>query len=417
MSTEGVLDGLRVAILVQNLPVPFDRRVWQEATSLQQAGADVTVICPNDEKHLEGTFRIEGVQVVRYRNPAEASGPLGYLKEYGVSLWRMTRALRATRGDQPYEIVHFCNPPDLLFLAAHKEKRKYGSTAVFDQHDLGPELVSAKNMPLKSVFEFIARWAERRTYRFADHVIATNESYRTVAMKRGGFGPEDVTVIRSGPAANWGEFEPNGMDYRHGRKYLVGYLGVMGRQEGIDYLLFAIKDLIGRGLDCQLALVGSGPDRQRLEGLATELGIADHVTFFGRVSDDDLKNILASSDVCVNPDEVNPMNDLSTMNKIIEYMALGRPIVQFDVREGRYSAQDASLYAAANDVVDFANMIASLLENPAMARQMGDAGKVRFRETLNWEKQGAKLVNLFARLRQVDKHSESAAEMGVKNAG
>ncbi len=396
----GALREARVAILVQNLPVPFDRRVWQEATSLAAAGADVTVVCPGDARHPVGEFRIDGVTVLRYQAPREAKGVGGYVNEYGVSLRRMRAAFERARARGAFDVVHFCNPPDLLYLVAARAKRKDGSVLVFDQHDLGPELVEAKRMPLPWLFSAVARFFERRTYAWADHVISTNESYRAVAMGRGRFGADDVTVVRSGPYRAWADYRRTGEDWHRGRRFLLGYVGVMGRQEGIEYLIDAVKILHDeRGLDVHLALIGSGPDRDRLEAHARAQGIAERVEFHGRVSDEQMKSILSSADVCVNPDEVNAMNDLSTMNKIIEYMALGRPIVQFDVREGRYSAQEASLYAVPqNDARSFAGAVQRVLEDPAMAQTMGDAGRARFQEALCWEIQAEKLVTVYERL-------------------
>jgi glycosyltransferase involved in cell wall biosynthesis len=389
----------RIAILVQNLPVPFDRRVWQEARTLAAAGADVTVICPGDERHPAGTFEIEGVRVLRYEPPTEAKGLAGYANEYGFSLRRMSKLFEAERKRAPFDIVHFCNPPDLLYRVALPAKRKDGSVLVFDQHDVGPELVEAKHMPLGKLLVAVARFFEARTYTHADHVISTNESYRRIAIERGRFAPEDVTVVRSGPYRDWVEAQAPDDAWRRGRKHLIGYLGVMGRQEGIEYLLEAVDLLAAKGLDVQLALVGSGPDRERLEAIAAERGITDRVEFHGRVDDRTMQSILAAADVCVNPDEVNPMNDLSTMNKIIEYMALGKPIVQFDLKEGRFSAQDASVYAdRPNDAESFARAIESVLIDPDTAAAMGARGRRRFEEELSWDSQGSKLVNAFAGL-------------------
>ena len=393
-STSGSLYGTRIAILVQNLPVPFDRRVWQEATSLAAAGADVTVVCPSDPRHPAGDFVIDGVSVLRYEAPREANGVLGYFEEYGVSLRRMAAAFEGARTAQPFDIVHFCNPPDLLYLVAKRAKQKDGSVLVFDQHDLGPELVEAKRMPLPWLFGAVARFFERRTYAWADHVISTNDSYRDIAMRRGRFRGEDVTVVRSGPYRAWASYRATGEDWHRGRLFLLGYVGVMGRQEGIEYLIDAVKILVAeRHLDVHLALIGSGPDRERLESLARSRGVADRIEFHGRVPDDQMKSILADADVCVNPDEVNAMNDLSTMNKIIEYMALGRPIVQFDVREGRVSARDSSLYADRdNDARSFAHAVERVLRDPELAEAMGDAGRARFEQALCWEIQAERLI-------------------------
>jgi Glycosyltransferase len=405
------LDGRRIAVLVQNLPVPFDRRVWQEATSLAVAGADVTVICPSDERHPEGAFVIDGVRVRRYRAPREARGAAGYVNEYGVSLIRMRAELAAARRGGAFDIIHFCNPPDLLYLVAKRYKRRDRSVLVFDQHDIGPELVGAKRLPFARLFTALARLFERRTYACADHVISTNESYREIAIRRGGFTPEEVTVVRSGPYRSWAAYEGSGEDWHRGRAYLLGYVGVMGRQEGIEYLIDAVHALVvDRGIDVQLALIGSGPDRARLEQRVADRELGDHIEFLGRVSDDRMKSILRDADVCVNPDEVNPMNDLSTMNKIIEYMALGRPIVQFDVTEGRFSAQDASVYAARdNDAESFADAVEVLLRDATLRERMGRAGRERFRHELCWEVQAEHLVSAY---RRVSRAGDAVAHAG-----
>lgn len=394
------LEGVRVAILVQNLPVPFDRRVWQEATTLRAAGAQVVVVCPSDEAHPAGDFTIDDVEVRRYRAPREASGVLGYANEYGVSLSRMRREFRRACREAPFDIIHFCNPPDLLYLVAKPAKKRTGSILVFDQHDLGPELVDAKSMPLRPLFRAVAAFFEKQTYRWADHVIATNESYRQIAMTRGGKNPEQATVIRSGPRRAWADGVEREDRWRRGHELLIGYVGVMGRQEGIEYLVDAVEILVREHrLDVQLALIGSGPDRERLESLVRKKGLSTWIEFHGRLSDDELKSALMSSDVCVNPDEVNPMNDLSTMNKIIEYMALRRPIVQFDVREGRVSAGEASIYAEKdNDARSFAEAIRVLLMDRARAEAMGEFGRQRFIDELCWESQGARLVSTYERL-------------------
>ncbi|WIB16059.1 glycosyltransferase family 4 protein [Curtobacterium sp. MCPF17_050] len=405
------LTGKRIAILVQNLPVPFDRRVWQEAKALTDAGAAVSVVCPSDDKHPSGNFRIDGVRVLRYRAPREAGGVAGYVNEYGTSLLRMRSALREARREGAFDAIHFCNPPDLLFAVAQPYKQRDGSRLVFDQHDLGPELVRAKRLPLNSFFVSVAKLAEKLTYRAADHVIATNESYKAIAVERGQFRENEVTVVRSGPAREWAQ-NVDDRDWHGSHKYLIGYVGVMGRQEGIEYLIEAMAVLTRElGLDVGLALVGSGPDRARLERLAEQLGLADNVKFLGRLSDADLRSVLRDSDVCVNPDEVNEMNNLSTMNKIMEYMALGRPIVQFDVKEGRYSAAEASRYAQSNDASSLASELHFVLQNPEEASRMGQYGRNRFREQLSWEVQASKLVDAYRTLldevpERVDEHVE-----------
>lgn len=390
------LAGRRVALLVQNLPVPFDRRVWQEAVALSQAGAEVWVICPSDKRFPAGRHLIQGVRVIRYKAPPEARGALGYPVEYSVALYQIARTLWRRALRLRFDVIHFCNPPDLLVLAALPLRMLSRSKTVFDQHDLGPELVRAKHLPLSPVLVAAARLAERLTYAASDHVIATNESYKRIAIERGGLKPDRVTVVRSAPRAGWGASSAPSAAWNNGRSKMIGYVGVIGRQEGIEYLLRAVKHLVDVvHLDVQLCLVGSGPDIDRLKELAVSLGIASSVSFLGRLSDDDLLGVLNAADVCVNPDEVNEMNDLSTMNKIMEYMSLGKPIVQFDVTEGRFSAGESSLYAAPNDSISLAEKLAEVLNDPELASRMGRLGKQRFEQVLAWERQIPQLISAY----------------------
>lgn len=393
MTSPGPLAGEAILLLVQNLPVPFDRRVWQEALALKGAGAEVLVVCPSDAKHPAGQFELDGIEICRYPAVKEAVGLLGYIREYGWGLAAMSRAVSKARRGRRFSAIHFCNPPDMLFLVAMAHRR--GARLVFDQHDLGPELVRAKHLPLSWFFVGLARLLEKLTYSAADHVISTNESYRHIAMTRGRKAASEVTIVRSGPRAEWIQQAASTAKWHEGRQFLVGYVGVMGRQEGIEHLIDAMALLRDRGLSVQLALAGSGPDVGRLRQHASLRGVEDRVTFHGRVSDEDLRSLLSNSDVCVNSDEVNELNDLSTMNKILEYMALGRPIVQFEVTEGRYSAQRSSRYAAPNDTQSFADEIAWVLEHPAEASEMGEFGLSRFTTELSWEQQVPKLVGAY----------------------
>lgn len=391
------LAGRRVAILVQNLPVPFDRRVWQEALALRDAGAQVCVVCPGSPDFPVGSYEIEGVKVRRFEMPAEASGAIGYVQEYGISLWRMHRELSKFRKEGPFDVVHFCNPPDLLAFVALPQKLFSRSRLIFDQHDLGPELVVAKRMRLSKIFVAIARSWEKVAYGVADHVIATNESYKLVAMERGRKANENVTVVRSGPRAEWIVPGEPTRKWSQGRQNQVGYVGVIGKQEGIDYLLEAARILVfEENLSVQFCLVGSGTEVETLVAQAKRLGLEDHVSFLGRLSDEDLRSVLSSSDVCVNPDEVNELNDKSTMNKILEYMALGKPIVQFDVTEGRFSAGHSSAYARPNDARSFAAELKKILSNKQLALEMGSFGKQRFEQELCWEQQVPKLIHAYS---------------------
>jgi len=388
----------RILMLVENLPVPFDRRVWQEATTLREAGYAVSVICPTGQG-CEARFEsIDGIAVYRYRLPVEAAGAAGYAIEYAAALlltfvlaWRALLA----RG---FDAIHACNPPDLFFLIGAFFKL-FGKRFVFDHHDLCPELFEAKfgrRGPLYRVLLQLERW----TFRTADVSIATNGSYRRIAIERGGMRPERVFVVRSGPSLDRLRRLPPDARYRCGRRHLVGYVGVMGRQEGIEYLLRAVHHIVferGRR-DIHFGLVGGGTSLPELKALAAQLGIAEYVTFTGRVPDDQLLALLNTADLCVNPDAANELNDKSTMNKIMEYMALGKPIVQFDLTEGRYSAQAASLYARRNDPIDLAARIVELIDDPERRAQMGEYGRRRVADELEWRHEAPKLLAAYRAL-------------------
>jgi glycosyltransferase involved in cell wall biosynthesis len=387
-----------VLILVQNLPVPFDRRVWQEACALRDAGYDVTVICPRSEQHPAAREELDGVHVHRYRPWLEARTLPGFLVEYTVALWAMSwRAWRvATR--RRIDVVQACNPPDLLFLVALPLVLLRGARFVFDHHDASPELLVAKGQRADSRVVALARALERLTFGCAVVSIATNESYRNIALARGGMAPEDTFVVRSGPARGFDPVPPD-PGLKRGRRYLVGYVGVMGVQEGLDHLLDA-ADLVvrrhGRD-DVTFALAGSGPEAKRLRARAESMGLSDHVRFLGRIPDGELVRLLSTADVCVNPDEVNALNDISTMNKIVEYMAVGRPIVQFDVTEGRTSAGPSSLYAAPNDAASLAEAICRLLDDDELREGMGASGRERYRTELAWSRQVPVLLAAYER--------------------
>src|SRR5882724_179877 len=357
--------GRRVLIIVENLPCPFDRRVWQEARTLRDAGCEVSIICPTGRGYETRYELLDGIHIYRHDLPVDARGAVGYFLEYASALAReFVLALRIffTRG---FDVIHACNPPDNIFLIGGFFKLFFRRKFLFDHHDLCPELYLAKFNRKDLLYRLMLLW-ERWTFRLADVSIATNESYRRIAIERGRMAPERVFVVRSGPDLSRVRPVPTDPGLRQGRKHLVGYVGVIGKQEGIQYLLGAVQHIVNslNRHDIHFGVVGAGPELERMRALARELRIADYVTFTGRISDEELLAMLSTADVCINPDEFNEMNDKSTMNKIMEYMALGKPIVQFDLAEGRYSAQRASLYAQRNDSVDLAVKIIELLDDP-----------------------------------------------------
>lgn len=381
----------RVLIIVENLPVPFDRRVWMEATTLKAAGYEVSVICPTGKGHMARYEVIDGIHVHRHPLPTEANGLMGYIAEYGAALfWETTIAFKImmTRG---FDVIHACNPPDLIFLVGLVFKL-FGKKFLFDHHDLCPELFETKFGHRGLQYKAMVL-AERLTFGLASISIATNESYKKIAIERGNMPPERVFVVRSGPNLSKIKPGPAKPAMKQGKPFLIGYVGVIGRQEGLDLLVDSAAWLRAQGRDdIHYGIVGGGPELEAIEAYAAEKGVADIFTFTGRAPDDVLMDMLNTADVCVNPDRVDPMNDLSTMNKIMEYMALGKPIVQFDVKEGRFSAQDSSLYALANDSVDFAKKIAELLDDPAKREAMGKFGFERVHAHLGWEHERPKLL-------------------------
>lgn len=386
----------KILILVENLPSPFDRRVWQEATTLHSSGYTVSIICPTGKGYEKEYEEIEGIHIYRYNLPMEAEGAKGYVVEYGAALWHTFRLAWKVRRERGFDAVHACNPPDLLFLIGGFFKLFCGARFLFDHHDINPELYEAK-FGRRDFFWKLMVWLERATFWTADVTIATNESYRRIALERGKMNPDKVFVVRSGPKLDRLQIVSAVPELRKGRKYMVGYVGVMGKQEGIDYLLRAAQHIVVtlQRTDVHFGLVGGGTELEALKAYSVELGIADYVTFTGRVPDKELLEMLNTADICVNPDVANEMNDKSTMNKIMEYMALAKPIVQFDLTEGRFSARDASLYARKNDVIDMADKIVQLLDDPALRVKMGEYGRNRVMNELEWKYEVPKLLKAY----------------------
>lgn len=381
----------RTLILVENLSVPFDRRVWQEAQTLRDAGYDVTVICPRGrDRDTEPQVEIDGVAIHRYQLHAASGGAVGYAREYSTALMRTASLVRRLERRSRFDFVHACNPPDGLLLAALPLRRR-GAAFIFDHHDLVPEL-------------FVSRFgrhglgyrgtlvAERLAFRLADVVLSTNDSYRRVALDRGHKRPDDVFVVRSAPRTDLFRPVPADTSFKRNKAHLLAYLGVMGPQDGVDHALRALARLAALRNDWHAVFVGSGDVFDDMRALAVELGLDDAVEFTGRVPDADVVRILSTADVCLSPDPLNPLNDVSTMNKVVEYMAIGRPIVSYELVEARVSAADSALYARANDIDDFARCIAELLDDPSQRREMGEAGRRRVENELSWAHSEAQLL-------------------------
>ncbi len=391
-----------VLIVVQNLPVPLDRRVWLECRALKSAGYDVSVICPKGPGDPSREV-IDGVRIFKYRAAPEASGALGYLVEF-VYCWLRTAFLswRAWRA-QPFQVLQACNPPDTYWLLARFWKRK-GVRFVFDQHDLNPELFRSRfgeptTRMKRAQFAFLL-WLERRTYDTADHVISTNRSYQRVAMERGGMDIADTTVVRSGPDTSvMRPVHPRpgaGPRLRHS----LVYLGIMGPQDGVDTILHVMHELVhvrGRH-DVEAKLLGFGDCLEDLKKQCTEMGLDDVVTFTGRADARMISEHLSAAAVGLCPDLKTPLNDVSTMNKTMEYMAYALPSVSFDLVETRVSGADACLYVPSGDVQKFCDTVEQLLDDPEARLDLAQRARARVSQVLDWKPQSEAYVSVFDRL-------------------
>jgi glycosyltransferase involved in cell wall biosynthesis len=392
-------DQRRVLIVVENLPVPLDRRVWLEAQALTAAGYVVSVICPMGHGWDKAYELIEGVAIYRYPEPVEAhSGAAAYAREYLSSLWHWFRLAPKVRRERGFDVIQGCNPPDLIFLLAWWW-RPLGVRYLFDHHDVSPELFEAKFGKRGLLYTIMLIW-ERMTFATASVSIATNESFRSIAVARGRMKPEDVFVVRSAPRIEKFEIRPPVEAWKKGAKTLIGYVGVIGQQEGMDLLVAAADHLI-RVLghkDVHFAIVGFGPQVPEVQADVARRGLDAYFTFTGALYGDELLAVLNTADIGVSPDPKNTMNDISTMNKIMEYMTLEKPSVQFDLKEGRASAGEASLYAAVNDPVDFASKLAWLIEHPEEGREMGRLGRKRVVDRLSWDHSVPQLLAAYDRI-------------------
>ncbi|MFA9229796.1 MAG: glycosyltransferase family 4 protein [Microgenomates group bacterium] len=389
----------RVLIVVENLPVPLDRRVWQEATTLVEAGYQVSVICPMGRGWDKPYEMIEGVHIYRHSEPKEAhSGAVAYAREYGHAIWHWFRLARVVWRERGFDVIQGCNPPDLIFLLA-LWYRIWGVLYVFDHHDVCPELFEAKFGKKGLLYRIMLIW-ERITFACADVSIATNESFRAIAMRRGKMKPDDVFVVRSAPRLGTFKIVPGDPVHKKGASILFGYVGVIGQQEGMDLLVAAADHLIRKlnHRDVHFAIIGFGPQLEEVQRDVKSRGLERYFTFTGALYGDEMLAVLNSIDIGVSPDPYNPMNDISTMNKVMEYMTLEKPVVQFDLTEGRASAGDASLYARSNDPVDFAAKLAELIDAPVERIRLGKLGRERVLDRLSWAHSAPNLLAAYERV-------------------
>jgi glycosyltransferase involved in cell wall biosynthesis len=391
------MDGGRVLIIVQNLSVPFDRRVWLEARSLRDAGYRVSVVCPmgvDDAPHEI----LDGILIRRYPPPPDTRGLATYVYEFAYCWLRTARLVVRAHRAEGFDVLQACNPPDTYWALALPFKLA-GKKFVFDQHDLCPEVFESRFPTGSRLLLRGLRLLERATYAVADHVIATNDSYRATAVARGAVGEANITVVRTGPDPDRLRRGTPNAEWRRGRRFLCAYLGVMGPQDGVDLALRAAAELKHAGRDdVQFVFMGKGDSTDELRELAIELDIDDRVVFTGRVPDDVVSEVLSTADLGLCPDPLNPLNDVSTMNKTMEYMAFELPVVAFDLKETRVSADRAAVYVRPNDVRAYADAIADLLDDPERREQMGRWGRKRIVDVLAWTHQAPRYVGAYDRL-------------------
>jgi glycosyltransferase involved in cell wall biosynthesis len=389
----------RVLIIVQNLPVPFDRRVWLECQALISAGYRVAVVCPKGRGDPAYQV-IDSVELHKYRPYAPGGSKFSFVAEYAYSFlataWTTLKARRSGR----FAVIQACNPPDVFWPLGMAFRAAEGTRFVFDHHDLCPELYQSRfpggaKLPHRGLLAL-----ERRTHQAADHVIATNESYREIAMTRGGKPDADVTVVRTGPDPQRlkpGQADP---ELRRGRRHLAAYIGVMGPQDGVDIVVRAadiVVNKLGRD-DIAFTLIGSGDCFDELVALRDELGLAGYVEFTGRAPDELVTRILSTADVGLSPDPKNPLNDVSTMNKTMEYMAFELPVVAFDLRETRVSAGEAAVYVEPNDERAYAEAIVALMDDEPRRARLGKMGRIRVEQELAWPHQERAYLGVYERL-------------------
>jgi glycosyltransferase involved in cell wall biosynthesis len=387
----------RVLILVQNEPVPSDRHVWNQCRALVGRGYDVTVICPKGQDRDKGAFEeLDGVAIHRYDARHADGGPIGFAVEYASALWHMRRLARRLARERPFDLVHACSPPDFLLLAMLSLRRR-GARFVFDHHDLTPELYASRFGGEGGLMHRATLVAEQVAFRLADVVLSVNESYRRIAIERGRRSPDDVAVVRTGPDLT--RFTPTAPDpsLKRGRAHLLSYVGVMGPQDGVDQALLALAALRERRDDWRAIFMGSGEVLEEMRALAGKLGLGDVVEFTGWVEHDTIRRVLSTSDVCLAPDPKSPLNDVSSMVEISEYMAMSRAVVSFDLMESRAAAGEAAVYAADGDVAGFAELVDELLDEPARREAMGALGRARAESVLAWEHQERALLAAYDR--------------------
>lgn len=397
----------RVLLLSENAPVPVDVRVWNEARTLTEAGYEVVIACAalgGGNVSVEPFEILEGIEIHRYPLKPAESGAVGYLREYSQALLRARRLILNLAAERHFDVVHACNPPDLMLLAARALRRR-GTRFIFDHHDLVPELYRTRFGERHRFMHAMTLRAERLAFSLADVVICPNQSYREIALTRGGCDPENVFVVRNGPNLERLRLVEPDPSLKRGRRHLISYVGAMAPQDGLDHAIKALALVRERREDWHAIFMGDGESLKEMRGLANTLGVEDMIHFAGWSGDEYIRRVLSTSDVCLAPEPPNPLNELSTMIKITEYMAMARPVVSYDLRESRLSAGDAAMYADADEPESFAGCIDELLSDSDLRARMGEAGRRRVENELSWDYSARELRAAYARALTLDRPS------------
>lgn len=395
--------GKHILKIVENLSVPFDRRVWREALALCRAGAHVSAICPRGQKYDSKPYEvIEGIEIYRYRLPVEGVAATTtfsrkiFLLEYSIALLKSFYLACKIYLKQPFNVIHVANPPDIFFIIGLIFK-PFGVKFVFDHHDLCPEAyLDKKSEPVKDIFYRVQVLFEKLTFLTSNIVIATNESYKKIAVERGKKKSDHVFVVRNGPDRNKYLIKPVDKSLRNGFDYLVGYIGVMAKLDGVDYLIRAADYVNNKAnrKDIGFILIGSGTSIEELKALSSQLNLDDYIHFTGRIPDEQVFSILSSIDIGASPDPPSMMNNVSTMNKIMDYMWFGKSIVSYDLLESKYSAQNAAVYANGSDPEEFGQLIIDLVDNKDKRKKMGEYGQKRV-QFLTWQQSEIELIKAY----------------------
>lgn len=405
---EATISKRHILILVENLPVPFDRRVWQEARALNDAGYEVSVICPTGKGHDKTYEVINGIHI--YRHPLkEAVTAAGYFKEYSIALMYQLYLSFRVRRRQAIDVIQACNPPDLLFLVAMVHKILFGTFFVFDHHDLSPELYVSK-FGRKDIFYKLLCFFERQTFRMADASIATNETFREIAVARGGMPPDRVVVVKSYPESSRFRLTEAEQSLVVPGKHLIGYIGIMAEQDGVDSLVRAVAEIlhVRKRNDVNCLIIGDGPELDRLKAMADELGLGSALQFTGYLSGETLMSHLSAFDVGIIPDPPGELNDKLSMNKVFEYMMLGLPIVQFNLPQATREAGNAALVVSEHSPQALADGILALIDDPERRSRMSAVGRAVAERDFRWTGEAGRFLDAYGELfrRRLDVHDQ-----------